>query len=41
MKKTRLALGHSISTAFNGQNHFFKIAGSKVLDEYYNPYLKK
>jgi hypothetical protein len=28
-------------TAFNGQNYFFKIAGSKVLDKYYNSYLKK
>jgi hypothetical protein len=41
MKKTRLALGHRISTVFNGQNHFFKIAGSKVLDEYYNSHLKR
>jgi hypothetical protein len=41
MKKTRLALVQRISTVFNGQNYFFKIAGSKVLDEYYNPYLEK
>jgi hypothetical protein len=33
MKIFRLASGHRISTVFNGQNHFFKIAGSKVLDE--------
>jgi hypothetical protein len=28
-------------TAFNGQNHFFKKAESKVLDKYYNSYLKE
>jgi hypothetical protein len=33
--------GHRISTVFNGQNHFKKVAGSKVLDEYYNSYLRK
>jgi hypothetical protein len=26
---------------FNGQNHFEKIAGSKVLDDYYNTYPRK
>jgi hypothetical protein len=36
-----LASGHRISTVFNGQNHFKNIAGSKVLDEYYNTYLRK
>jgi hypothetical protein len=36
-----LTSGHRISTAFNGQNHFKIIAGSKVLDEYYNIYLRK
>jgi hypothetical protein len=36
-----LASGHRISTTSNGQNHFYKIAGSKVLDEYYNTYLRK
>jgi hypothetical protein len=36
-----LTSGHRISTAFNGKNHFEKIAGSKVLDEYYNSYLRK
>jgi hypothetical protein len=36
-----LASGHRISTTFNGQNHFKKIAGSKVLDEYYSTYLRK
>jgi hypothetical protein len=36
-----LASGHRISTAFNGQNYFKKIAGSEVLDEYYNTYLRR
>jgi hypothetical protein len=36
-----LTSGHRISTAINGQNHFKKIAGSKVLGEYYNYYLRK
>jgi hypothetical protein len=36
-----LTSGHRISTVFNGQNTFQKIAGSKVLDEYYNTYLRK
>jgi hypothetical protein len=37
-----LASGHRTSTAFNGQNHFEKVAGSKVLDEYYyNSYPRK
>jgi hypothetical protein len=36
-----LASGHRISTVFNGQNTFKKIAGSEVLDEYYNTYLIK
>jgi hypothetical protein len=26
---------------FNGQNHFKNIVGSKVLDEYYNTYVRK
>jgi hypothetical protein len=30
-----------ISTTFNGQIYFKQIAGSKVLDEYYNSYLRK
>jgi hypothetical protein len=38
---TNLASGNRISTTFNGQNHFKKIAGSKVLDEYYNSYPRK
>jgi hypothetical protein len=36
-----LTSGHRISTTLNGQNTFKKIAGSKVLDEYYNFYLRK
>jgi hypothetical protein len=36
-----LTLGKRISTVFNGQNRFFKIVGSKILDEYYNSYLKR
>jgi hypothetical protein len=28
-------------TAFNGQNYFFKIGRSNVLDKYYNSYLKE
>jgi hypothetical protein len=42
MKWTHIDLGHRISTVSNGQNTFKKIAGSnKVLDEYYNTYLRK
>jgi hypothetical protein len=37
----KLTSGHRISTTFNGQNHFGKVAGSKVLDEDYNTYLRK
>jgi hypothetical protein len=37
----KLTLGLRTSTAFNGQNHFSKIAGSKILDKYYNSYLTK
>jgi hypothetical protein len=29
------------ATTFNGQKHFKTIAGSKVLDEYHNSYLRK
>jgi hypothetical protein len=36
-----LASGHRILTTSNGQNHFEIIAGSKVLDDYYNTYLRK
>ena len=37
----KLISGLRTPTAFNGQNHFFKIRRSKLLDEYYNSYLKK
>jgi hypothetical protein len=37
----KLTSGLRTLTAFNGQNYFFKIAGSKVLDKYYNSYQKK
>jgi hypothetical protein len=38
-----LASGHRISTIFNGAQDLndIQIAGSKVLDEYYNSYLRK
>jgi hypothetical protein len=41
MRWSQIGLGHRISTVFNGRNTFKIIAGSKVLDEYYNPYLRK
>jgi hypothetical protein len=34
-------LGAQNLNGFNGQNNFKKGAGSKVLDEYYNTYLRK
>jgi hypothetical protein len=34
-------LGAQDLNGFNGQNHFKKVAGSKVIDEYYNTYLRK
>jgi hypothetical protein len=37
----KLTSGLRTPTAFNGQNYVFKIAGSNVLDEYYNSYLKE
>ena len=37
----KMTSGLRTPTAFNGQNFFFKIAESKVLDKYYNSYLKK
>jgi hypothetical protein len=37
----KLTSGLRTPTAFNGQNCFFKMNGSKVLDEYYNTYLRK
>jgi hypothetical protein len=36
-----LTSGLRTPTAFNGQIYFFKIGRSKVLDEYYNSYLKE
>jgi hypothetical protein len=35
-----LTSGHRISTTFNGQIYLKQIAGSKVLDEDYNTYLR-
>jgi hypothetical protein len=39
----KLTSGLRARTAFNGQNYFFKTgrSRSKVLDEYYNSYLKE
>jgi hypothetical protein len=37
----KLTSGIRAPTAFNGQNCFFKAAGSKVLDEYYTSHLKE
>jgi hypothetical protein len=37
----KLTSGLRTSTAFNGQNYFFEISRSKVLDEYYNSHLKR
>jgi hypothetical protein len=39
MRWPHIDLGAQNLNGFNGQNHFKKIAGSKVLDEYYNFYL--
>jgi hypothetical protein len=41
MRWPQIDLGSQDLNGFNGQNHFGKIAGSKVLDEYYNSYLRK
>ena len=41
MRWPQIDLGAQDLNGFNGQNHFKKIAGSKVLDEYYNSYLRK
>jgi hypothetical protein len=41
MNWPRFASGYRTSTVFNGQNGFFKIAGSKVLDRYCSSYLTK
>jgi hypothetical protein len=41
MRWPQIDLGAQISTTSNGQIHFKQITGSKVLDEYYNTYLRK
>jgi hypothetical protein len=41
MRWPQIDLGTQNLNGFNGQNHFKTIAGSKVLDEYYNTYLRK
>jgi hypothetical protein len=41
MRWPHIDLGAQNLNGFNGQNHFKKIAGSQVLDEYYNTYLRK
>jgi hypothetical protein len=41
MRWPHIDLGAQNLNGFNGQNHFKQIAGSKVLDEYYNTYLRK
>jgi hypothetical protein len=41
MRWPQIDLGAQNLNGFNGQNTFQKIAGSKVLDEYYNFNLKR
>jgi hypothetical protein len=41
MKLPQVALGAQDLSGSNGQNIFQKIAGSKVLDKYYNSCLRK
>jgi hypothetical protein len=41
MRWSHIDLGAQNLNGFNGQNTFKKIAGSKVLDKYYNIYLRK
>jgi hypothetical protein len=41
MRWPQIDLGAQDFNGFNGKIHFNKIAGSKVLDEYYNTYLRK
>jgi hypothetical protein len=41
MRWPQIDLGAQDLNGFNGQNHFNEIAGSKVLDEHYNTYLRK
>jgi hypothetical protein len=41
MRWPQIDLGAQDLNGFNGQNHFQQIAGSKVLDEFYNTHLRK
>jgi hypothetical protein len=41
MRWPQIGLGAQDLNGFNGQNHFQKRAESKVLDKYYNTYLRK
>jgi hypothetical protein len=41
MRWPHIEFGAQDLNGFNGQNIFQKIAGSKVLDEYYNSYPKR
>jgi hypothetical protein len=41
MRWPHIDLGAQNLNGFNGQNVFQKLAGSKVRDEYYNPYRRK
>jgi hypothetical protein len=41
MRWPQIDLGAQNLNGFIGQNHFQKIAGNKVLDEYYNSYRRK
>jgi hypothetical protein len=40
MRWPQIDIGAQDLNGFNGQVFFKKIAGSKVLDEYYNTYLR-
>jgi hypothetical protein len=41
MRWPQIDIGAQDLNGFNGQNHFKKVAGSKVLNEYYNFYQRK
>jgi hypothetical protein len=41
MRWPQIDLGAQDLNGFNGQNHFQKVAGSEVLDKYYNTYLRR
>jgi hypothetical protein len=41
MRWTHIDLGAQDPNGIQRPKLFFKIAGSKVLDEYYHPYLRK